>query len=127
MTSQPRSESPTPLIKKILHFLSYWQDALIWLPIALAIMLTSWTWSLALDSQAAPVDAGAVQLLAFNALCLVLIAFFGWLLKKLYFGENAEEEAAAARQLTPLQRVILETVQWFALFGFVAFVLLRGL
>lgn len=114
-------------MKKIREFFHYWQDVLVWLPVILVLMLTSWTWSQHLDVKAAPVDAGALQLLTFNALQLILIFILGWGAKKLYLGENAEEEYAATKQLTPLQRVILETIQWFGLFAFCAFVLLRGL
>jgi hypothetical protein len=114
-------------MKKIREFVNYWQDLLVWLPVILILMLTSWGWATALDIQAAPVDAGALQHLTFNTLCLILIFILGWAAKKLYLGENATEEEAATQQLTPLQRVTLETIQWFGLFAFCAFVLLRGL
>lgn len=90
-------------------------------------MLTSWTWSKTLDPAPAPVDSGALQLLSFNVLMLILIFVLTWAAKKLYLGEHDSEVEAATEKLTPLQRVMLENIQWFALFAFVAFVLLRGL
>jgi len=122
--AKPRIKSR---LLKIGALLAYWQDVLFWLPLVLVTMLTSWTWSQHLDPKAAPVDAGALQLLAFNILCLVIIFIMGWAAKKLYLGENAEEEYSATKQLSPLQRVILETIQWFGLFALCACVLLRGI
>ena len=105
---------------RIREFIKEWQDGLLWLPIALALLLGA-TWLLQwLDPRAGVDGLGFLQGYAALAFKGVLLTFMAWLGKRTYTRDASEGEEltlATRASLGNWQPLLIDRAEWLMWLG----------
>lgn len=103
--------------KKLKRFVSDWQDALIWLPVIAVVVYTLYTLIPRIDPRSGIDGFGDLFHASVNILKGVLVTFFAWLSKRVYFFERSDSDlrnTSPDEYRTDRLEWLLWLIFWFA-------------